>query len=52
MAQTVAATFGEVVQPGGTPSDVLLDEARGRLYIVNSAANRVDVSVVVTVQRP
>ena len=42
-AKTAAATFGEVVQPGGAPSDVVLDEARGRLYIVNSAGNRVDV---------
>lgn len=42
-AQGTASTFGEVVQLGGTPSDVVLDEARGRLYIVNSACNRVDV---------
>ena len=43
VAQTTAATFGEIVQLGGTPSDIVLDESRARLYIVNSAANRVDV---------
>lgn len=42
-AQSVGATFGEVVPLGGTPSDVVLDEIRGRLYLVNTAANRVDV---------
>ena len=41
--QTTAATFGEIVQLGGTPSDVVLDETRGRLYTVNASANRVDV---------
>lgn len=41
--QTSGATFGTVVQLGGTPSDVVLDESRSRLYLVNSAANRVDV---------
>ena len=43
VAQTTSATFGEVINLGGTPSDVVLDESRERLYIVNSAANRVDV---------
>jgi YVTN family beta-propeller protein len=38
-----SATFGEVVRLGGTPSDAVLDESRGRLYLVNLAANRVDV---------
>ncbi len=42
-AQSVGATFGDVVQLGGTPSDMVLDEARGRLYLVNNAANRVDI---------
>jgi YVTN family beta-propeller protein len=42
-AQTTGATFGEVVRLSGTPSDVVLDEMRGRLYLVNSNANRVDV---------
>ncbi len=43
LSQTTAATFGEVVKLGGTPSDIVLDEPRARLYIVNSAGNRVDV---------
>ncbi len=38
-----SATFGEVVQLGYTPSDAVLDEARGRIYLVNLSANRVDV---------
>lgn len=41
--QTTAAAFGEIVRLGGTPSDIVLDEARSRLYLVNSNANRVDV---------
>jgi YVTN family beta-propeller protein len=32
-----------VVSLGTTPSDVVLDELRGRLYLVNSAANRVEI---------
>ncbi len=44
-AQTVAtsATFGNVIALGGTPSDVVIDEARGKLYTVNSSKNRVDI---------
>lgn len=42
-AQSVGATFGDVVQLGGTPSDMVLDEARLRLYLVNNSANRVDI---------
>lgn len=42
-AQSVGATFGEVVQLGGTPADIVLDEPRGRLYLVLTAANRVDI---------
>jgi DNA-binding beta-propeller fold protein YncE len=44
-AQTVTsgATFGNVIALGGTPSDVVIDEARGKLYTVNSSANRIDV---------
>jgi len=44
-AQTVTtgATFGDVIALGGTPSDVVIDEARGKLYTVNSSANRIDV---------
>lgn len=41
--QTTGATFGEVVSLGGTPSDIILDEARGRLYLVNANTNRVDI---------
>lgn len=39
----VSATFGEVISLGGTPSDIVLDESRQRLYLVNASANRVDV---------
>jgi len=42
-AQSTGATFGTVIGLGGTPSDVVLDESRSRLYLVNSGANRVDV---------
>jgi len=44
-AQTAAtsATFGKVIALGGTPSDVVIDEARGKLYTVNSSKNRIDV---------
>ncbi len=42
-AQTQGATFGEVIRLGGTPSDMILDESRQRLYLVNTNANRVDV---------
>jgi uncharacterized protein (TIGR03437 family) len=38
-----ANTFGQVVAIGGAAADVALDEARGRLYIANFTANRVDV---------
>ena len=41
-AQT-AATFGQVIKLGATPSDVVLDESRHQLYLVNTAANRVDI---------
>jgi hypothetical protein len=43
LAQTVGATFGDVIRLGGTPSDIVLDESRQRLYLVNSNANRIDV---------
>lgn len=42
-AQSSSAAFGEVISLGGTPSDIVLDESRQRLYLVNSPANRVDV---------
>jgi len=43
--QTVStgATFGDVIALGGTPSDIVLDDSRGKLYTVNSSANRIDV---------
>lgn len=43
--QTVntGATFGKVVNLGGEPRDIVLDELRGRLYLVNANANRVEV---------
>lgn len=41
---TSAATFGTVISlQGGTPSDMVLDEVRHRLYLVSSAGNRVDI---------
>ena len=40
--QTVGATFGNVIKvPGGTPSDVVLDEARQRLYLINNTTSLV-----------
>jgi DNA-binding beta-propeller fold protein YncE len=41
-AQT-SATFGDVIRLGTTPSDIVLDENRKRLYLVNSAAGVVNV---------
>ena len=42
---TNAATFGTVIPftGSGTPSDIVLDSFRQRLYLINSSANRVDV---------
>ena len=37
------ATFGDVVRLGITPSDIVLDESRTRVYLVNSSANAVQV---------
>ena len=40
--QTVGATFGDVIKvPGGTPSDVVLDESRQRLYLINNTTSLV-----------
>ena len=36
-------TFGSVISLNGSPSDMLLDELRQRLYLANSTANRVDI---------
>jgi YVTN family beta-propeller protein len=41
--QSTGATFGEVIRLGGTPSDIVLDEQRGRLYLVNANTNAVDI---------
>jgi YVTN family beta-propeller protein len=41
--QSSGATFGTIIGLGGTPSDIVLDELRGRLYLVNNSANRVDI---------
>ncbi len=42
--QTTGATFGDVIKlPGGTPSDVVLDETRQRLYLVNNSTSTVYV---------
>jgi DNA-binding beta-propeller fold protein YncE len=41
-AQT-SATFGQVIALGEIPSDIVLDESRQRLYLVNTTGNRIDV---------
>lgn len=38
-----AATFGTVIPIGGHAADVALDEQRGRLYVANFTANRIEV---------
>ena len=38
-----AATFGTVVQLVGGASDIVLDEARGRIYLVNTNQTRVEI---------
>jgi DNA-binding beta-propeller fold protein YncE len=45
LAQTTtsSATFGDVISLGETPSDIVLDESRGYLYLVNTSANTVDI---------
>ncbi len=38
----VGATFGDVIQlPGGTPSDIVLDELRHQLYLVSNTTSQV-----------
>ncbi len=40
--QSQSSTFGNVIQlPGGTPSDVVLDQLRGLLYLVSKTTNQV-----------
>ena len=42
--QAHAATFGDVIQlAAGTPSDVVLDESRHLLYLVNNTTNQVNI---------
>ena len=41
--QARAATFGSVVPIGGHAADIVLDEARGVLYVPNFGAARIDV---------
>ncbi len=48
---TTAATFGTAIAlPGGTPSDIVLDELRQRIYLVNSQNNRIDIYSISTKQ--
>jgi uncharacterized protein (TIGR03437 family) len=42
-AQTTIATFGTRIPAPGSLLDIVLDEQRGRLYLVNYANNRLDV---------
>ena len=42
------ATFGEVIPLGGIPSDLVVDESRQQVYLVNSTAGRIDVYNYVT----
>src|SRR3954453_11593366 len=44
---SLAATFGTVTPVLGI-SDLVLDEPRGRLYLINSNLNRVDVYTIAT----
>ena len=40
--QTLGATFGDVIAlPGGTPADVVLDESRQQLYLINNSTSLV-----------
>lgn len=42
--QTTVGTFGKVVAlTGGTPSDLVLDEQRHLIYLVNNKTNQVDI---------
>ena len=42
-ATSTSTTFGDVYALSGTPSDLVLDESRKVIYLVNNAANRLDV---------
>jgi DNA-binding beta-propeller fold protein YncE len=42
--QSTGATFGDVIAlPGGTPADVVLDESRQQLYLINNSTSLVYV---------
>jgi uncharacterized protein (TIGR03437 family) len=45
-ASVFGATFGTVVQMVGGASDIVLDESRGRLYLVNNPQNRVEIYAI------
>ena len=41
---TTGATFGDVIRlSGGTPSDIVLDESRHQLYLVNNTTSQVGI---------
>ena len=41
---TTSATFGKVIQlQGGTPADIVLDEPRTRLYLINNSTSQVTI---------
>src|SRR5262249_33611158 len=42
-SQAFAATFGSVVTIVGETSDLVFDEARKQLYVVNSTQNRIEI---------
>ena len=44
----LAATFGTSVPVQGTPSDIALDQSRGRLYVSNFSAGRIEVMSTAT----
>ena len=44
----LAATFGTSIPVQGTPSDIALDESRGRLYVANFSAGRIEVMSTAT----
>ncbi len=43
VAQNTSATFGQVLALGYTPSDLVLDESRQRIYLINNGSNTVDI---------
>jgi len=51
-AVSLAATFGTVVPVLGGASDLVLDEGRGRLYLVNTNQNQVEIYSLSTPLQP